>query len=398
MMAALGVLGFVIALLLSVMIHEAGHFISARFFGMKVTEFFLGFGKRLWSFRKGETEYGIKAIPAGGYCRIVGMSAREELPEADRDRAFYRHSVPQRLVVLGAGSFLHFILGFLLLLSIFAGVGVLRSIPTISSIASCVPTTTSQTKCGPSDLISPAKAAGLRAGDRIISINGQKMVDWVDGITLIQRSPGKSLDFLIAREGRSLDLTITPAKRVINGKASGYVGIQNDIALMPLAFGPSLTNASDVFRSIISSSVSSLWSLPSKIPTLLHQTFGGGKRDSSSLVGVIGVAEASAQNATSGSTTPGEKLDNFLLMIASLNIFVGIFNLLPLLPLDGGHMAIAAIDGARNILARLRRRPSPRPIELERLMPLTVVVFIFLAGLSALLLFADIFNPVNFNL
>ena len=119
MLQALGVLAFVVALLISVMIHEFGHFFFAKKFGMKVTEFFLGFGYKIWSFTRGETEFGVKAIPAGGYCRIVGMSTQEELSEADAPRAFVRASVPKRLVVLGAGSFTHFVLGFILIFFIF---------------------------------------------------------------------------------------------------------------------------------------------------------------------------------------------------------------------------------------------------------------------------------------
>ena len=114
-MAIIGVIAFVVALLLSVMIHEAGHYLTAKKFGMKVTEFFVGFGQKIWSTQRGETEFGVKAIPAGGYCRIAGMTPREELSEADADRAFVKAGVTQRLIVLGAGSFLHFVIGFVLL-------------------------------------------------------------------------------------------------------------------------------------------------------------------------------------------------------------------------------------------------------------------------------------------
>jgi RIP metalloprotease RseP len=283
-------------------------------------------------------------------------------------------------------------------LVIFSGVGVWASTATISSVVDCVPATPTQAKCLPSDPISPAKAARLRAGDRFISINGKAVSDWARSVEVVRNSPGVALDFQVMRNNQELAFTITPATRVVAGKREGFLGVSNEIAMRraPLSIG--LLDARDLFGQIISSSLTSLWSLPSKIPTLLHQTFGGAKRDSASLVGVIGVAEASAQNASSHNSSPSEKIATFLLMIASLNIFVGIFNLLPLLPLDGGHMAVATIDGLRNSWARVRRRSLPRPIDIESLTPITVVVFIFLAALSILLLAADIFNPIHFNL
>jgi membrane-associated protease RseP (regulator of RpoE activity) len=162
--------------------------------------------------------------------------------------------------------------------------------------------------------------------------------------------------------------------------------------------GDSTVHAWQLGRELFTSSISSLASLPGKLPALVSETFGGKARDPQGLVGVVGVAQASAQTASNNHLAWNERIATFIMIIASLNIFVGIFNLLPLLPLDGGHMAIAAIDGLRNTWARIRREPTPRPIDVERLTPITVVVFIFLAALSLLLLAADIFNPVHFNL
>ena len=179
----LGVLAFVVALLFSVMVHEAGHYLTAKKFHMRVTEFFLGFGTRLWSFQRGETEFGIKAIPAGGYCRISGMSVNEELPEADKHRAFYLASVPKRLIVLGAGSFLQFVLGFLILVILFAGVGVTAVTKTIDQVVPCVSNSSSgisDLSCTATSTPTPAKAAGFIAGDEIISINGKEFDNWVD--------------------------------------------------------------------------------------------------------------------------------------------------------------------------------------------------------------------------
>lgn len=395
-MAILGIAAFIVALLFSVMVHEAGHFLTARKFGMKVTEFFLGFGKRIWSIQRGETEFGVKAIPAGGYCRISGMSSHEELAEVDSHRAFYKASVPKRLIVLGAGSFLHFVLGYLLIFIIFFGVGTAALTPQVNQVAPCITTTNSA--CRPSDPPSPAKLAGVKAGDIFIAIDGKKIGDWASDIQKVRNSPGVPHQFTLLRDGTEIELTITSETHVVDGKSIGIIGVVNRIGNVRMGFIDSAKHTGSLTNQLFTSSISSLFSLPSKVPALLRQTFGGEVRDPQGLVGVIGVAEASAQTASADGLSSGERFATFLLIIASLNIFVGIFNLLPLLPLDGGHMAVAMVDGIRNTWARIRRQPLPRGIDIESLTPLTMIVFIFLAGLSLLLLVADIVNPVHFNL
>lgn len=393
-MGLLGILAFIFALLTSVMIHEAGHYLTAKGFGMKVTEFFLGFGKRIWSTQRGETEFGIKAIPAGGYCRIVGMSSSEELPDSDLPRAFYKASVPKRLIVLGAGSFLHFVLGYLLIFAIFFGVGTTALTSTIDRVVPCI----SSKACTSSSLPSPAKAAGLLPGDRFVAINGYRVTEWNKDVEVVRKSPGKTNIFTIERNGEEITIPITSLSFKINGKNVGMIGVINKIGMARSPLGTSLSRSATLTKQLFTGSLSSLAQLPSKVPALVRQTIGGEKRDPAGLVGVIGVAEASAHTAGNVSLAWNERIATFLLIIASLNIFVGIFNALPLLPLDGGHMAIAALDGLRNTFARIRRRPQPRPIDVEALTPLTLVVFVFLAALSLLLLAADLFNPVNFNL
>ena len=398
MLQALGVLAFVVALLISVMIHEFGHFFFAKKFGMKVTEFFLGFGYKIWSFTRGETEFGVKAIPAGGYCRIVGMSTEEELSPEDEPRAFVKASAPRRLVVLGAGSVSHFLIGFFLLFVIFFGIGVSTTLPVIDQVLPCINTSATSSVCSAGATTSPAKSAGLLSGDRILSINGKVVADWSSDIQIIRDSAGKPVTLKINRSGQFLTLVVTPKQVTVSGKSYGMLGIISKIGLQREGIVTSLHDTWSLGSNFFSTSIKSLISLPSKVPTLFRQTFLGAKRDANGLVGVVGVAQATAATASDRALTFGDKLETFLLIIASLNIFVGIFNLLPLLPLDGGHMAVAVIDGVRRSIARRRGRPAPAPIALEKLMPLTAVVFIFLVGLSLMLLAADIFNPVHFNL
>ena len=393
-MGLLGVLAFVAALLLSVMVHEYGHYATARRYGMRVTEFFLGFGKRIWSTQRGETEFGLKAIPAGGYCKISGMSMHEPLEDDVKHRAFYLATVPKKLVVLGAGSFLHFVLGVVLLFTLFGVVGTSQVLPTVSQVLPCVP---SRAECQSQDPISPAKQVGILAGDKIVGINGERK-DWDEITPILRDSALKQITLLIERQGQELVVEVTPAVRVIEGQTRGFLGIINEYGLVrqnPLtAVGSSIEAGYSIFQG----SIKALIGLPSQIPALLRQTFLSEERNAEGLVGIVGVARVSGETVSSGNLSLGEKFATFLLIVASLNIFVGIFNLLPILPLDGGHMAVALYEGGRRRWAKLRGKEDPGFVDVEKLTPITMAVFILLAFLTLLLLFADIFNPINLNL
>jgi membrane-associated protease RseP (regulator of RpoE activity) len=381
-MELLGMLAFVVALLFSVMVHEFGHYITARKYGMWVSEFFVGFGKRIWSVQRGETEFGVKAIPAGGYCKIEGMSPSDELPEGQEDRAFYKASSAKKLVVLGAGSFLHFVLGFVLLFSLFAGIGTNQVLPVINEV---VPN-------------SAAQAAGIQAGDEVISINGKKVTEWYKDVEVIRESKGSELTLILDRNGE--EITVNAAARLtdLDGTKRYVLGIVNDVGLKRSGLFVSLKNSATVTKGFLVESIKSLGKLPEKIPALWGATVRGEERDANGLVGVVGVARVSGEAVGSDKLTPMERLATFVLIVASLNIFVGVFNLLPILPLDGGHMAVAIADSIRAFFARLRGRPRPAPIDVTVLTPITMVVFVVLATLTLLLLVADVINPVTLNL
>ena len=349
---------------------------------MRVSEFFLGFGTRIWSKKRGETEFGIKAIPAGGYCRIEGMTPRDEMPEGEADRAFYRASSLRKLIVLGAGSFLHFVLGYILLFILLAGVGVNQVLPVIDSVAAN----------------SAAAAAGFQKGDKIIAIDGDRSTDWENQLSKIRNSQGRELVFTISRGGVEQKISAAPRMTNIEDGSSRYVlGIINEFGTKRISPIQSVTTAAELTWRFTTASAKSLVQLPTKIPALWGQTFGGEKRDENGLVGVVGVARVSGQAAASGELTTSERLGTFILIVASLNIFVGLFNLLPILPLDGGHMAVAIADEIRALFARLRRKPRPAAIDVQVLTPITAVVFVVLAALTVLLLIADIFNPILLN-
>lgn len=381
-MQIIGILAFVVALLFSVMVHEFGHYLTARHYGMKVSEFFLGFGKRLWSIQRGETEFGIKAIPAGGYCRIEGMAPNDQMPEREENRAFYKASSGKKLIVLGAGSFLHFVLGYLLLFTLFAGVGTNQVLPIIGEVVSG----------------SAAQAQGIQAGDEVVAINGIKVTKWYKDVEAIRNSQGKELTLGLIRDGEKITVTATPRLTEVDGTKRYVLGIVNTVGLKRSGIIESASNSFTVTKSFLTESVKSLVKLPSKIPALWGQTVRGEERDANGLVGVVGVARVSGQAVGNSESTGSERLAIFLLIIASLNIFVGIFNLLPILPLDGGHMAVAIADEIRALYARIRGRARPAPIDVTVLTPITMVVFVILACLTLLLLVADVINPVTLNL
>ena len=381
-MELLGILAFVVALLFSVMVHEFGHYITARKYGMWVSEFFVGFGKRIWSVQRGETEFGVKAIPAGGYCKIEGMSPNDEMPQGQEERAFYKASSGKKLIVLGAGSFLHFVLGFVLLFTLFAGIGTNQVLPVINEV---VPN-------------SAAQAAGIQAGDEVVSINGKRVTEWYKDVEVIRESQGAELTLVLNRNGEEVVITTAARLTDIDGTKRYVLGIVNEVGLERSGVLVSIKNSATVTKGFLVESVKSLGKLPEKIPALWGATVRGEERDANGLVGVVGVARVSGEAVGSDKLTPMEQLATFVLIVASLNIFVGVFNLLPILPLDGGHMAVAIADSIRAFFARLRGRPRPAPIDVTVLTPITMVVFVVLATLTLLLLVADVINPVTLNL
>jgi membrane-associated protease RseP (regulator of RpoE activity) len=387
----LGVAIFVVALLLSVMLHEAGHFATAKLFGMKATQFFVGFGQTIWSRKRGETEYGIKAIPAGGFVKIVGMTELEDVDPADEPRSFRRKPGWQRIIVLGAGSFMHFVLALFLLCVVFAGVGLetASTTTTVGAVEPCVPANV-KSGCTAGDPASPAKRAGLRAGDTIVTIAGIPVHNWTQmGKAIRSQQPGTTVPVVVARNGRHV--TLHPSFARLTGKGT-YLGVSPQIVFPRTGPLTAVAYAGDAWWSMLKGSAQVMASLPRAIPHLFAKnrasTPGG------QVTSVVGAGDVTGQVLESRNSWQ-YKADIVLLIIASLNIFVGAFNLLPLLPLDGGHLAIVIYERARAWLARLRGKPDPGPVDYRRLIPVSVGVFALLVGIGVLLIMADIVNPVH---
>jgi membrane-associated protease RseP (regulator of RpoE activity) len=392
----LGILIFVLALLISVMLHEFGHFITAKKFGMRVTQFFVGFGTTLWSVFRGETEYGVKALPFGGFVKITGMTSMEEVDVADEPRSFRNQPGWQRIIVLAAGSFMHFVLALFLLFALALGVGMAENSNQISAVTSCVPdnvtAVNSATPCAGGGLgTSPAVKAGLRASDRIISLAGKPVTSFNQLHSVLKsQQPGVPVPIVIVRNGHELHLTVTLAK--VPKDSVSYLGMEPVTIYQRDSFGGSIAFAGSQFADTITSSVSAIGRLPAAIPDLFAKDRA--KTPAGDVSSVVGVGDVTG-DVVAASLPWQAKVTLVMYLVASLNIFVGLFNLLPLLPLDGGHLAVVIFERIRAWFARLRGRPDPGLVDIQKLVPVSLLVFAVLVGLGTLLIAADIFNPVH---
>ncbi len=404
----LAVLVVISSLIAMVMLHEAGHFATAKWSGMKVTEYFLGFGPRLWSVRRGETEYGIKAIPAGGYVRIVGMTNLEQVDPADEGRSYRQASFPRRLLVGVAGSAMHFVIAFGLLWGMCAFSGLPQGIAVTRQIAAVVPFLS-----GPS----PAERAGLRAGDVIVAVDGRPVRSEQELKRIILNSAGVALHLTVLRNGVHVPLTITPAAergqevRAPNGtiehfattrRGAGVIGVDFATVAVNRTYGvggglveaghqlgvytrETATGIADVF------SLHGLGNLYHAVATAAqHQPTGAagassavGTKTSSSnnqVLSPLGAAEVAVQAAHRG-------VSDLLVILVAINIFVGMVNLFPMLPLDGGHVLIACYERIRS------RRGRRYHADVAKLMPVAYLflALILLVGLSAL--YVNLLHP-----
>jgi RIP metalloprotease RseP len=268
------------------------------------------------------------------------------------------------------------------LFTLFAGIGTTQVLPVIGEVVA----------------ESAASDAGVKAGDEVTSINGVPVKNWYKDVEAIRNSKGKELTLGLNRDGEKIAITAIPRLTEVDGKQRYVLGIINTIGLKRSGVIESASYSFTATKSFIKESAKSLVALPSKIPALWGQTVRGEERDANGLVGVVGVARVSGQAVGDAQLSISERAATFILIVASLNIFVGLFNLLPILPLDGGHMAVAIADEIRAIFARIRKRPRPAAIDVTVLTPITMVVFVILASLTLLLLVADVINPVTLNL
>jgi membrane-associated protease RseP (regulator of RpoE activity) len=431
----IGVVIIVIGLAVSIGLHEIGHLVPAKLFGVKVTQYMIGFGPTIWSKRRGETEYGVKAIPLGGYISMIGMfppakgeqakadstgffrglvqdardSSTESITAGDEHRAFYRLPVWKRIIVMLGGPFMNLVLAIVLFGVLLMGFGVAQTSTTIASVSECaLPATSERQTCEPGDPAAPGAAAGIEPGDRIVSVGGEPVGSWMESTAIIRAHPDEPIAVVVERDGSDVALSVTPMlseRYVIDGDGRvvtdasgapltepvGFVGIspatetvqQPPTAVLP-AVGENITGVAGI-----------ILNLPQRMVDVANAAFGPGERDPNGPISVVGVGRVAGEIASIDEIPLASKAAGLIGILASLNIALFVFNLIPLLPLDGGHIAGALWEAIRRGFAKILRRPDPGPVDLAKLMPLTLGVVVVLGAMSALLIYADVVKPVQ---
>lgn len=441
----LGVLAFVLAILASIGLHELGHMIPAKAFGGKVTQYFIGFGPTVWSRQRGETEYGLKAIPLGGYVKIVGMlppdkehagkveydadgnrvvtvrksntglfaqlvsDARaaewETITPADEHRLFYRMAWWKKVVVMAGGPTVNLLIAFFIFGGLFATYGNPNDEqihPTIQSVEHCVvPAAQDGRACRASDPISPAAQAGLKPGDRFVSFNGTQVRSWTDMQSLIRDNANGAATIVVDRNGRQVTLhantMVTPRPTdAQDPKKLTPVGFLGVSPVVTFAKGGPLYTIK-AMGGLAKQSGEALATLPVKVWGVAEAIAGVKPRAQDSPVSVVGGGRLAGETAASHTFPLKDKLVSLLGLVAGFNFFIGLFNFVPLLPLDGGHIAGALWEAVRRGISRLRRRPDPGYVDVAKLLPVAYVVASFLLVMGVVLIIGDLVVPVQLS-
>jgi membrane-associated protease RseP (regulator of RpoE activity) len=433
----LGILIIVVGLTLSIGLHEIGHLVPAKLFGVRVGQYMIGFGPTLFSRKIGETEYGAKAIPMGGYISMSGMyppareggKAREAstgffqtlvqdarttsadtIAPGHEDRVFYKLPVFKRIIIMLGGPVMNLLIGLVLYAVVLCGFGIAQTTTTLGSVSECViPAGSSQTECAADDAVAPGAASGLKPGDEIVSINGTAIATWEAATAIIRESAGTPLAFVVERDGAEVDLTATPllTERYVYDETGtkiledadgnpvteevGFLGIGAATAVVQQPITAVLPAVGDNIVRVVHIIVN----LPQRLIDVWNAAFGTEERDPNGPVSVVGVGRLAGE-ITSLNTIPiADRASALVQLIASLNIALFVFNLIPLMPLDGGHVAGAVWEGVRRFFAKLFKRRDPGPVDIAKLIPLTFAVVIVLGAMSALLIYADIVKPIS---
>lgn len=426
-MTTLAIIGlavlFFALIMVSIALHEVGHMVPAKLFGVKVTQYFVGFGKTLWSTKKGETEYGIKAIPLGGFVRMIGMypperqsvkpkgwltrmadQARsyeyEEITAADEGRLLYQKPVWQRVIVMFGGPLMNILLAFALFLGINAFHGTYQPTLRVSVVSDCIiPAEREPARCLPEDAPTPAREAGMLAGDEIVSFNGTELRSWDQMSDLIRDNLDGEAVIEVRRDGELITLPtvntvmnnlparLDPTKTV----QAGFLGVSPESVLTK---GGPIATATQMWDLTQMSAVA-LASFPVRIWNVGVDLVTGQPRDANSPLSIVGASRIAGEIGVSEELVQSERVATWISLLASVNLFVALLNLVPLPPLDGGHIAGALFDGLRRWLAKLFRRPDPGHFDTAKLLPVAYTVGGFLLIGGVVLLLADIISPIQ---
>ncbi len=431
----LGVVLFALGVVASIALHEVGHMWPAKKFGVKVTQYFVGFGKTMWSTKRGETEYGVKMFPLGGFVKLVGMlppakgddptklrksntglftqlisDARaaeyEHIRPGDEERLFYRKPWWQKLIIMAGGPMVNVALAVLILGGVWMTYGVTVFKPVVDEVSDCVISATEVVAdpdrvCEPGDPVAPAREAGMRTGDRIVSFNGEQITSWEELTGLIRANESGEAQIGVVRDGEPLTLAtnttvstrpdLEDTERFVE---VGFLGVtptpvreRQDVGFVVVTMGEYAQATGEA-----------LVHIPEKMVGVFQAAFGGAEREVDSPMSVVGASRTAGEISTAVELSPADRIATVLVLLGLVNLFVALFNFIPLLPLDGGHMAGALYEAGRRGAARVFRRPDPGYVDVAKMLPVAYVMAGLLLVMGVLLIYADIVNPIRLPL
>lgn len=426
---ATGVIVFVIGVAASIALHEVGHMWPAKRFGIKVTQYFVGFGRTVWSIKRGETEYGVKAIPLGGYVKLVGMlppapggdphelrksdtgmvsqfvaDARhaeyEHVTDADLDRLFYKKPWWQKLIVMAGGPMTNVLIAAVLFTVVISGFGLEEPTTTVRAVADCaVSDAEAGRACTDADPITPARRAHLQPGDQILTFNGRSVHGWTQLTRMIRANGDRQATIVVRRHGQLVEsrvATTVVARASLDDpertQKVGFLGVEPTQVIVHHG----LPTVAAVMRGYTVATADVIVHLPQRMVDVVKAAFGA-PRKANGPVSVVGASRVAGELVTVDNPSWRDRAIRILSLLASLNLFLALFNFVPLLPLDGGHIAGALWEAARRGWARLRRLPDPGYVDVARMLPVAYGVGALLLVMGVLLIYADIVNPVRLS-